>query len=377
MTNSNLLLLMVSAIFLLAACSSQKEEPEKQYNVGITKEKFGRVDGRGVFLYTLVNQNKMKVQITNYGGIVTGIEVPDKDGKFKDVVLGYDELDHYLEESPYFGALVGRFANRIAHGKFVIDNKSYELATNKGNHHLHGGDVGFDKVVWDSNPVDDTINPGLRLFYASVEGEEGYPGNLLVWVNYTLTEDNELRIEYRARADQATPVNLTNHSYFNLTGNPENNILDHKLQIDANEYTVVNEELIPTGELRPVGGTPMDFKSKISIGERIDQVPGGYDHNYVLNNNGNFQKVAEVADPSSGRVMELHTDQPGMQFYSGNFLDGSIVGKADITYNKYAGFCLETQHFPDSPNHPDFPDAILQPDEVFESVTVYRFMVKK
>lgn len=348
--------------------------------MNITKEEFGILpDSSQVWLFKLTNANGVCMKVTNYGGIITSLEVPDRNGQMADIVLGYDHLQGYLHTTPYFGAIIGRYGNRIAQGKFVIDGKEYTLAKNDGENTLHGGIRGFDKVVWDASELRDSASIGIRFHYLSRDGEEGFPGNLDVNVDYVLTNDDGLVIRYRATTDKVTPVNLTHHSYFNLKGAGNGNILDHQMQICASAYTVVDETLIPTGELRDVAGTPMDFNLSAPIGERITQVgsdPKGYDHNYVLATAGLDQLAARVSEPVTGRVMEVYTDQPGMQFYSGNFLDGSITGKQDRNYGQYYGFCLETQHFPDSPNQPSFPSTLLQPGEVYESTTVYRFLAE-
>ncbi|NVO32483.1 aldose epimerase family protein [Hymenobacter lapidiphilus] len=337
-------------------------------------------DGTDVRLFTLQNAHGMQAAITNYGGIITRLLVPDRAGRPGDVVLGFDTLSDYQRrpphESPYFGALIGRYGNRIARGRFTLDGKEYPLATNDGPHHLHGGQRGFDKVVWQATPGTSAAGQTLALHYTSPDGEEGYPGNLAVTVVYTLTHDNALRIDYTATTDQATPVNLTNHSYFNLSAGQNPDVLAHELLLNADKYTAVDDQLIPTGELRPVAGTPMDFRQANTIGARIARVlgppPGGYDHNWVLNGQG-MRPVARVYEPVSGRALEVHTDQPGVQFYSGNFLDGSLTGKNGRVYGKHAGFCLETQHFPDSPNHPNFPSTILRPGDTLRTSTLYTF----
>lgn len=342
----------------------------------ISKAPFGQIEDEKVYLYTLTNNQSMIVEITNYGGIVTSIVVPDKTGHFDDVVLGFDNLDEYLENAPYFGAIIGRYANRIAKGSFILDGVAYKLAINNGPNHLHGGIMGFDKVIWDAETFEENKQVGLTLHYLSKDGEEGYPGNLDVTVRYILTKNNELKIDYKATTDKATPVNLTHHSYFNLSGTLDRNILDHSLWIDADRYIVVNETLIPTGELGDVNG-PMDFRTTKKIGDDIAHVDGGYDHNYVLNNEGGLTLVATLSDSLSGRIMEVYTTEPGIQFYSGNFLDGSIKGKNGVLYNKHYGLCLETQHFPDSPNQAGFPNTILRPGETYTQQTVYRFGLMK
>lgn len=332
-------------------------------------------DGKQVDLYTLTNKSGVVCKIMTYGGIITEIDVPDREGKTVDIVLGYDALSRYLEKSPYFGAIVGRVANRIAKGQFTLDGYTYTLATNNGPNHLHGGIRGFDKVVWQAEPITRENGVSLRLTYTSPDGEESYPGTLKAVVTYTLNEKNELRIDYEATTDKPTPVNLTNHSYWNLAG--EGDILDHVVTIAADRYTPVDNGLIPTGEIKPVKGTPMDFTSPTGIGSRFDQLtnkPPGYDHNFVLNSGGKeFAFAARVRDPKSGRVLEVWTDQPGVQFYSGNFLDGSLKGKGGKSYVRHAAFCLETQQFPDFVNHPNFPQNILKPGQTYHQSTVFRF----
>lgn len=361
---------------LLVSCGLKSEKGK--YKMDITSEVFGTLaDGQTVSLYTLVNANGMKVKITNYGGIVTSLEVPDKNGKFEDIVLGYDKLDGYLEDSPYFGALIGRYGNRIGKGKFTLNGKTYTLATNNGANHLHGGLKGFDKVVWDAEIVKTENSVGLKLSYLSKDGEEGYPGNHSCSVTYTLTDENELKIDYEATTDKPTPVNLTHHGYFNLAGQGNCDILNHVMMINADKYTPVDDGFIPTGELKAVKDTPMDFTTPEKIGARIEQVKGGYDHNYVLNNqSGKMALAARVYEETSGRVMDVFTTEPGIQFYSGNFLDGTITGKSGKVYHKYYGFCLETQHYPDSPNKPKFPSVILNPGETYTHHTVYKFYTK-
>lgn len=315
----------------------------------------------------------MVAKITNFGGILTSLLVPDKNGNLEDVVLGFDDSKSYLEGHPHFGAIVGRYGNRIAKGKFTVDGVEYTLAVNNGKNHLHGGLVGFDKVVWGAEPFQDDKRQGVMLTYVSQDMEEGYPGNLTVKVTYSLTDRDEFTIEYEAVTDKACPVNLTHHSYFNLTAG-KSDILDHEMMINADRFVVVDEGLIPTGELRVVEGSAMDFLSPQTIGSRIDQVSGGYDHTYVLNE-GDDEMVlaARVLEPVSGRIMEVYTTEPGVQFYTGNFLDGSLTGKNSVVYEKHYGFCLETQHFPDSPNQPEFPSTILRPGETYTHSTIYRF----
>lgn len=336
-------------------------------------------EGETVRLYTLTNANGLEAQIMTYGATVTSLKVPDEDGEMDDVVLGYDELEGYLTNSPYFGAIVGRYGNRIARGKFTLDGVEYTLATNNDENHLHGGLKGFDKVVWEDETVWEPDGVGVRLTYRSEDMEEGYPGNLTAVVTYVLTNDDALRIDYEATTDKATPVNLTHHGYFNVAGGGRD-ILGHVLMLNADRFTPVDEGLIPTGELRAVEETPMDFRDATPIGERIDEryeqleFGGGYDHNWVLNREGDgLSLAAKVYEPTSGRLMEVWTTEPGVQFYAGNFLDGTITGKGGQVYGHRWGFCLETQHFPDSPNKPQFPSTILRPGETYESTTVYRF----
>jgi len=366
---------MLFVITITMGCTGNKEKKQTDKKMNLKKEIFGEVDGKQVFQYTLTNENGMMVKILNYGGIVTHLFVPDKKGRLADVVLGYDSLKGYLEDTPYFGAIVGRYGNRIAGGKFKIDDQEYQLPLNDGANCLHGGIKGFDKVVWDA---DDFIYPdsaGVLLSYTSKDGEEGFPGNLETKVSYTLTNENELKIEYFATTDKTTIANLTHHSYFNLKGQGEGNVLEHQMQIIADQFVPVDQTLIPTGELEEVKNSAMDFTSPYTIGERIAQVAGGYDHTWVLNNydKKNIHLAARVSEPQSGRVMEVYTDQPGIQFYSGNFLDGSITGKQGKVYNKQYGFCLETQHFPDSPNQPNFHSVLLKPGEQYKTTTIYKF----
>ncbi len=373
---SSFLWVLVPVGAILFGCALPAGRGGRKGSVTVEKKPFGKVGGKEVFLFTLQNARGMTVKLTNYGGIVTSLLVPDRNGKIADVVLGYDNLEGYLKDSPYFGAIVGRYANRISKGRFVLDGKEYKLACNNGPNHLHGGIVGFDKKVWDAEPYEAAHEAGVTLRYLSKDGEEGYPGNLKVQVTYALTEENELAIRYQAVTDKATPVNLTHHGYFNLKGAGEGDVLGHQVTIDADRYTVVNDELIPTGELRPVKGTPMDFTSPHTIGERIGQVKGGYDINFVLNPPRDLDHpglAAYVREPESGRVMMVYTSEPGIQFYTGNFLDGTITGKGGKVYKKHYAFCLEAQHFPDSPNHPEFPNVILRPGRMYRQVTIYRF----
>lgn len=336
----------------------------------MTRKHFGNLlggpGGRGgeeVYLYTLANKNGVEVSITNFGGAITSIKTPDRNGVFADVALGYDTLDEYVRNPRYLGALIGRYANRIARGKFSLNGVEYQLAQNNGANHLHGGNKGFDKRVWSATETES----GLRLEYFSKDGEENYPGNLNVTVTYSLNDQNELRIEYHAATDKDTIVNLTNHAYFNLAGS--GSILDHELTLNAESFVPVSEDLIPTGEIKAVEGTQMDFRNGRAI------TPGGYDHNFVVNawKEGSTRSAARLREPVSGRVMEVLTTQPGIQFYSGNFLDGSLIGKGGVAYLRYAGLCLETQHYPDSPNHPHFPTTVLRAGETYREITVYKF----
>ena len=339
----------------------------------VVKKPYGKApEGESVDLYTMDNGSGMQVKVTNYGGIVTHLRVPDQQGQPVDVVLGFESLEGYLAGHPYFGALIGRYGNRIARGRFVLAGREYQLATNNGANHLHGGKIGFDKVVWQGEKIDDSDGVGVRLTYLSADMEEGYPGNLRVTVTYTINRQQELKIDYRAFTDKATPVNLTHHSYFNLNG--AGDVLDHKLMIAADHYLPVDSGLIPYGKPGAVRQTAMDFTSPQPIGSRISQVKGGYDHNLILNQyNGTLRQVAQISGTKTGIIMSVLTTEPGLQFYSGNFLDGSLKGKGGVFYQKHAGLCLEAQHFPDSPNQPDFPNTILKPGQVYSQTTVYRF----
>ncbi|MCY3017990.1 MAG: galactose mutarotase [Planctomycetota bacterium] len=350
----------------------------------VTKEAWGKTDdGAPVDLFTLKNSAGMEARITNYGGILVSLKVPNASGKVEDVVLGFDNLSDYLKGHPFFGALVGRYGNRIAKGKFTLNGKEYTLAVNNGPNALHGGLKGFDKAVWKAKELETKDGPALELTYLSKDGEEGYPGNLNVKVVYTLTNKNELKIDYSAATDKDTVLNLTHHTYFNLLGAGTRDILSHMMTINADRFTPVDKDLIPTGELRSVKNTPLDFTKPVVIGARIDQddeqlrFGKGYDHNWVLNGGGgNLALAARVTEPTSGRTMEVYTTEPGIQFYAGNFLDGTNVGKGGKVYKHRFGLCLETQHFPDSPNHPDFPTTVLKPGQELKSTTIYRFLAK-
>jgi len=367
-------------IFLATFITSCKLMPKKEEKENIKpmtgKTLYGMIGADSVFQYTLTNKNGMIVKILNYGGTVTDIITPDKNGKMGDVVLGYDSLAGYRQTgNPYFGCLVGRYGNRIANAKFTLDGKEYTLAANNGLNTLHGGLKGFDKVIWFVKLFTDS---SLLLSYSSKDGEEGYPGNLSVDVMYSLSDDNGLKIEYAAVADKATPVNLTNHCYFNLSAGSDSTILDHELMLRADKYTPVNGTLIPTGKIDDVKGTAMDFTTSKKIGRDIAQVTGGYDHNWVFQKPENrFDLIATLYHQPSGRFMEVRTTEPGIQFYSGNFLNGTLKNtRGGVKYVKHAGLCLETQHFPDSPNQPSFPNTILKPGETYQQITVYKFGTK-
>ncbi|HUQ66040.1 MAG TPA: aldose epimerase family protein [Flavitalea sp.] len=343
----------------------------------VTLQKYGNADGKEIMQYTLTNSAGMTVKLINYGATITNIVVPDSTGNMGDVVLGFDSIEGYLQkENPYFGCVTGRYANRIAKGKISIDGKAYQLPINNNGNTLHGGVKGFNKRIWTGE-----ILPGdssIKFSYVSKDREEGFPGNCSVEVTYSLSQNNELKIEYKATTDQPTAVNITNHSYFNLSAGRDSTILGHEIFINADKYIPVNNELIPTGELLPVKGTAMDFTIPATIGSDIDKVAGGYDHTYVLNKkpHGAPELAVAVHDPASGRYMEVFTTEPGVQFYSGNFLDGTLTGKKGMKYVKHGGLALEAQHFPDSPNQPTFPNTILRPGETFNQTTIYRFSLK-
>ena len=375
---------LMICVVLGAACTMDEQEQnqvEHENVTGITKESFGAMpDGSAVDLYVLTNANGCKARITNYGGIVVSLEVPHRDGQVSDVVLGFDTFEPYLGPHPHFGALVGRYGNRIGKAKFALDGVAYELAANNGENHLHGGITGFDKKLWQADVVKDDEGEALRLQYVSEDMEEGYPGELSVEVVYRLTEDNGLRIDYRATTDKKTVVNLTHHSYFNLKDAGASSILDHEIMIAAERFTPVDAGLIPTGELRSVEGSPLDLRNSVPIGAHINdddeqiQFGGGYDHNWVLNSqDGSLSLAARVHESTTGRIMEVWTTEPGLQFYSGNFLDGSQLGKGGTKYEHRSGFCLEAQHYPDSPNKPEFLSTVLAPGEVYTQTTIYRF----
>ena len=367
---------LVISTVAFASCNQTQTETSA---AGTSKKDWGEVDGKQVYLYTLTNKAGDVVTISNYGGIVTSWASPDKSGNKSSIIIGFDSLSTYLQQPPYFGALIGRYGNRIGKAEFKLGDSVYHLAANNGPNSLHGGLKGFDKVVWDATVADSTQS-SLTLKYVSKDGEEGYPGNLDVTVVYTLTDDNGLKIEYTATTDKATPVNLTNHTYFNLTGSVANTILDHSIQIDADKYTPVDPTLIPSGELKDVKGTPFDFTTAKKIGQDIASVPGepvGYDHNFVLNKkDASLQKVATLTDSVSGRQLEVYTTEPGLQFYTGNFLDGKFTNHDGNPLLIHTALCMETQHFPDSPNQPGFPSTILQPGQTYHTVTEYKLSVK-
>lgn len=357
----------------------------REAEAGVTSERFGQADGQEVVLFTLKNKRGAEARISNYGGIIVSLKIPDRRGKLDDVVLGYDKLEGYLRNnSPFFGAVIGRYGNRIAKGRFTLNGVEYALATNDGANHLHGGIKGFDKVVWDATPLPTKAGASVELRYLSRDGEEGYPGNLDVKVVYTLTNNNELEIVYSATTDKDTVVNLTQHSYFNLAGQGNSTILNHELTIDADRFTPIDAGLIPTGELRSVKGTPFDFTRSTAIGAHINEADEqlkfgkGYDHNWVLNRREEgLRRAARAYEPQTGRVMEVWTTEPGLQFYSGNFLDGTITGKEGKVYGQRFGFCLETQHFPDSPNKPQFPSTVLAKGGRYHTTTLYRFTTQE
>ena len=365
----------------LLGCSSESQFVGHKGQV--SRQSFGQTkDGTPVDLYTLRNNNGVEAGICNYGGLVIFLKVPDRNGHLDDVVLGYDNLAGYLKDSPYFGAMIGRYGNRIAKGKFTLDGKEYTLAINNGPNALHGGLKGFDKVVWDARVLPTLEGPSLELRYTSKDGEEGYPGNLAVKAVYTLMEDNALRLEYTASTDKDTVINLTQHSYFNLAG--KGDILNHVVMIPADKFTPVDSTLIPTGELKPVDGTPFDFRTPTAIGARIGQddeqlkFGNGYDHNWVLSKPlGQLGLMARVYEPTTGRVLEVWSTEPGLQFYTGNFLDGSLTGKGGWVYQFRNGFCMEAQHFPDSPNHPNFPSVELKPGQIYHNTIIFKFGVQK
>jgi len=372
------------AALVLVACSSPEPAPAPEApRASIARDTFGTMpDGTTIEAFTLTNAHGITLRAITYGGIITSLQTPDRNGQPGDIVLGFDAIDGYLKDPPYFGAIIGRYGNRIAKGRFTLDGQTYTLATNNGENHLHGGIKGFDKIVWDAAPFENERGVGVIFRHTSPDGDEGYPGALTVEVTYTLTPDDELVVDYHATTDKATPVNLTQHSYFNLAGDGAGDILGHVLQIDASHYTPVDAGLIPTGEIAPVEGTPFDFRTPTAIGARIGddneqlKLGGGYDHNFVLDRaSDGLVHAARVVEPTSGRTLDVSTTEPAIQFYSGNFLDGTITGKGGHVYNHRNGFCLETQHYPDSPNQPEFPSTILRPGDDYRSQTVFKFGV--
>jgi aldose 1-epimerase len=341
----------------------------------ITKETFGKHDGKDVFLFCLENDNDITIKITNYGGIITHILTPDKDGNIEDINLGFDTMNEYLQAHPYFGCIVGRYANRISKGRFTLNGKEYHLAINNGPNSLHGGLKGFDKAVWDAEIFEEKDEAGIILHYLSKDMEEGYPGNLQVEVYYSLTNNNDLIIEYKATTDKDTVINLTNHAYFNLTGCKES-VHGHDIQINAENITDIDTDLIPTGKILPVEGTPLDLRKRTNIGIGIANMENGYDNNFVLDHEkSELILAARVWEPKSGRMLEVQTTEPGIQFYTGNFLDGTVNGKG-LKYEKQYGFCLEAQHYPDSPNKPEFPSTVLKPGETYNQTTIYHFGIE-
>lgn len=378
------IILSLAACATLAGCASMHKPSCHMGKTAMCKVKKGVCvsDFDSIKLYTLKNKNGMVVKITNYGATITSIKVPDRNGKMADVALGYNNVEHYINalERPYFGATIGRYANRIAKGKFTLDGKEYTLATNDGENHLHGGNMGFDKVVWTAKPV----KHGVKFSYLAKDGEEGYPGNLHVSVTYTLTKNNEIKMHYVATTDKPTPINLTNHTYFNLEGEGSGPITNEILQINASKITPTDAGLIPTGKISSVAGTPFDFRKPTVIGKGINadnqqiKYGPGYDDNWILDRHGKgLQLAATLYDPKTGRVLQVLTDQPAIQFYSGNFLDGKLIGKSGKPYTFRSGLTLESQHYPDSPNHPNFPSTILRPGQKFDSTTIYKFSVRK
>lgn len=379
-----IVLLIVFLSVFLNGCKD-KNVSVKEQKATITKTAFGKTeDGQAVDLYTLINANGLIVKIMTYGGTVVELKIPDRDGRLDDIILGFDNFPDFEEKSPHFGCIIGRYGNRIGNAKFTLDRKEYTLVANNNGQHLHGGIDAFDRVIWEAEPFESKEGPGLKLHYLSSDMEEGYPGNLDVTVTYTLTNDDELKIDYHATTDKPTVCNLTNHCYFNLAGQGNGDILGHELTLNASHFTPVDKYLIPTGEIRPVKATPFDFTTPTAIGARIDtdndkqiKFGGGYDHNWVLKKKGNEMSLAaRVYEPTTGRVMEIVTNEPGIQFYSGNFLKGTLIGKEGKVYERRCAFCLETQHYPDSPNKPNFPSTVLRPGQTYQTTTIHKFTVK-
>jgi aldose 1-epimerase len=376
------LILACALVFITAIGGLLFGQTSSKQKSGVQQQDFGTRDGRPIILYTLTNAYGVEVRAMNYGGIILSLRIPDRKGQLADIVLGHDKAEGYMPNPPYLGAIVGRYANRIANGTFTLDGKTYTLPKNDGPNTLHGGITRtFDKVLWDGEPLKG--KNGVAFTYLSKDGEEGFPGNLKITVTYTLTDSNELVIDYQATTDKATPINVSQHSYFNLKGEGNGDILDHEIMINADKFTPVDKNLIPTGELRAVKGTPLDFTTSTKIGAHIEDpyeqmaLGHGYDHNFVLNRKGaGLSLAARVYEPTTGRVLEVSTTQPAVQFYTGNFLDGSVTGKEGHVYKRRYGLCLETQHYPDSPNHADFPSTILKPGEKFHQTTVFKFSAK-
>jgi len=375
MRRSFLISLLQLCVFLALSLTAFAESP-------IEKKKFGTTsDGQPVYAYTLTTSSGSSMTVLTYGGIITQLSVPDKDGKLGDVVLGLDNIDQYETQSPYFGAIIGRYANRIANGEFKLDDVTYKLATNNGPNTLHGGFKGYDKCIWSAETAITADGPSLRLSLVDPDGSENFPGTVRISVIYTLTADNTVKIQYFATADKPTPINFTNHSYFNLKDGGRSSIFGHILQVEADNYLPVDSTSIPTGQIAPVKGTPIDFTSAKPIGQDLKAMGGhpiGYDHNFCLRTqDGSLSRAASVDEPTTGRHMEVWTTEPGLQFYSGNFLDGTVKGKDGVAYQQYSAFALETQHYPDSPNHSDFPNTILKPGQIYRQITEYRFSIKK
>ncbi len=371
-------------LFISIFCFSSFAQKENKNVNWITKKLFGTLDnGMKVYLYTLHNQIGAELKVTNFGATVVSLTMPDRNGNYKDIVLGYDSLKSYENGTSYFGAIVGRYANRISKGKIKIDDKTYQLSVNEGENQLHGGKVGFNKMLWTAKTFNSKIGPSIKLTLVSPDGDQGYPGKVILNVTYTLTNNNELKINYEGSTNKTTILNPSHHSYFNLTGDFTKTILEHQIKIDANEFTPINKEFIPTGKLENVVNTPLDFRNPTAIGAHINdnfeqlKFAHGYDFNWVLNNyNKKIREVADVYEPTTGRYMQVFTDQPGLQFYSGNFLNGSEIGKNGIHYNFRTGFCLEAQHYPDSPNEPQWPSVILKPGQIYRQITIYKFSTK-
>lgn len=378
------LIFLILILTYFTSCQSDHNSNKMQNDdsLSFSKTSFGTTPDGDVDLFSLKNKNGMEVKITNYGGIITSIIVPDKNGKMADVVLGFDSIAQYLEPHPYFGAIIGRYGNRIANGKFQLDNNTFTLIKNNGDNHLHGGTKGFDKVIWEAQEIKKPEHVGVMMSYQSLDMEEGYPGNLNIQVQYLLDNKNHLTIAYQASSDKKTVCNLTNHSYFNLAGEGNGTILNHELKVNADQITPTDEGMIPTGKLQSVVATPFDFRSATPIGQRIEDENqqlkngNGYDHNFVLNKKEDFDQVATLFDPESGRFMEVLTTEPGIQIYTSNWLDGSLIGKSGKPYLKRGAVCLETQYFPDSPNQPNFPSTTLEVGELYLSSTIYKFSVK-